>query len=142
MDAVSIVSISLVCDSRIMTTCPSIQLPALLYVCVLFVLFMLIVFVLSVEPPPTPPPPGNLIAGSPKAALLICLLTVVYFNFLAWLVSLLLCLLCLFPLSVILELWSPVLQSSYPLCPYVCVLFILFLLFVFVLSGEPKQKQG
>ena len=49
--AASIVSISLlVCDSSIVATCPSIPVPALLFVCVLFVLFLLFVVVLSGEP--------------------------------------------------------------------------------------------
>ena len=37
------VSICLVCDFSIVATCPSIQLPTLPFVCVLFVLFLLIV---------------------------------------------------------------------------------------------------
>ena len=44
---VSVVSICLVCNFSIVATCPSIQLPALLFVCVLFLLF---VDVLSGEP--------------------------------------------------------------------------------------------
>ena len=60
------------------------QLPALLFGCVLFVLFLLFAVVLSVEPKQNqgrglvdrklvkapPPPPSNFIAGRPKAALL------------------------------------------------------------------------
>ena len=42
----------------------------------------------------------------------------------------------------ILALKSPVLQFQLPALLLVCVLLILFLLFVFVLSGEPRQKQG
>ena len=38
--------------------------------------------------------------------------------------------------------YSPVLQFQLPALLLVCVLFILFLLFVVVLSGEPRQKQG
>ena len=44
---VSVLSICLVCNFSIVATCPSIQLPALLFVCVLFLLF---VDVLSGEP--------------------------------------------------------------------------------------------
>ena len=43
----------------------------------------------------------------------------------------------------ILALRSPVLQFKLPSLLLVCVLFVLFfLLFVVVLSGEPRQKQG
>ena len=45
-------------------------------------------------------------------------------------------------LHVILAMWPPVLQSSCPLCLFVCVLFVLFLLFVVGCFGEPKQNQG
>ena len=78
-------SMCLVCDFSIVATCPSIQLPTLLFVCVLFVLFLLFVVVFG-EPkqklgrglvdnklfqaPPPPPPPSNFIASRPKAALL------------------------------------------------------------------------
>ena len=41
-----------------------------------------------------------------------------------------------------LALRPPVLQFQLPSLLLVCVLFVLFLLFVVVLSGEPKQKQG
>ena len=41
-----------------------------------------------------------------------------------------------------LALWPPVLQFQLPALLFVCVLFVLFLLFVLVLSGEPRQKQG
>ena len=44
---VSVLSICLVCNFSIVATCPSIQLPALLFVCVLFLMF---VDVLSGEP--------------------------------------------------------------------------------------------
>ena len=44
---VSVLSICLVCNFSVVATCPSIQLPALLFVCVLFLLF---VDVLSGEP--------------------------------------------------------------------------------------------
>ena len=80
----SVLSICLVCNFSIVATCPSIQLPALLFV---YVLFLLFVDVLSGEPrqnlgrglvdhklvqapPPPPPPPVFFIAGRPKAALL------------------------------------------------------------------------
>ena len=74
---VFVVSICLVCIFRIVATCPSIQLPALLFVCVLFLLF---VDVLSGEPkaalrarvgrPQTSSsPPVIFIAGRPKAVL-------------------------------------------------------------------------
>ena len=49
---------------------------------------------------------------------------------------------CLFVLYVILALLPPVLQIQLPAWLFVCILFILFLLFVVVLSGEPKQNQG
>ena len=42
----------------------------------------------------------------------------------------------------ILALRPPVLQFQLPALLLVCVLFVLFLLFVVVLSGEPRQKQG
>ena len=38
------VTVYLVCDFSIVATCPSIQLPALLFVCVLFVLYLFFVF--------------------------------------------------------------------------------------------------
>ena len=81
---VSFVSIYLVCDSSIVATCPSIQLPALLFVCALFVLFLLfVVFVCLVNqnrtkterrarvgrPQTSSSPPVIFIAGRPKAAL-------------------------------------------------------------------------
>ena len=74
----SFVSINLVCDSSIVATCPSIQLPALLFVCVLFVLFLLFVVVLSGEPNQNqgrglvdrklvdPPPPVILLLAVPR----------------------------------------------------------------------------
>ena len=37
---------------------------------------------------------------------------------------------------------TPTLQCQLSALLFVCVLFVLFLLFVVVLSGEPKQKQG
>ena len=55
------------------------------------------------------------------------------------LVSLPLCLLCLFVLCVILALWPPVLQFQLPALLFGCVLLLLF---VVVLSGETKQNQG
>ena len=42
----------------------------------------------------------------------------------------------------ILTLRPPVLQFQLPSLLLVCVLFVLFLLFVVVLCDEPKQKQG
>ena len=79
--AVSIVSISLVCDSSIVATCPSVPAARIaFFLCVSFVLILLCVVVLSkqnqeprarlvdrklVQAPPPPPP-----AGCPKAALL------------------------------------------------------------------------
>ena len=76
----SFVSIYLVCNSSIVASCPSIQLPDLLFVCVLFVLFLLFVVVLSDEPKQNQGrglvdhklvlAPSNFIAGCPKAALL------------------------------------------------------------------------
>ena len=60
-----------------MATCPSIQLPALLFACVLFVLFLLFVVVFLVSqgrtkgrPQTSSSPPVIFIAGRPKAALL------------------------------------------------------------------------
>ena len=84
----SFVSIYLVCDSSIVATCLSIQLPALLFVCALFVLFLLFVVVLSGEPKqnqgrglvdhklvqaPPPPPPQQFYLWPSKAALLFWL---------------------------------------------------------------------
>ena len=43
-------AVCLVCDFSIVATCPSIQLPTLLFVCVLFVLFLLFVVFVSGEP--------------------------------------------------------------------------------------------
>ena len=70
-------SICLVCDFSIGATCPSIQLPALLFVCVLFVLFLLFLLVFY-EPNKKQgrrlvdrklvETPSNFIAGRPKAA--------------------------------------------------------------------------
>ena len=42
---------------------------------------------------------------------------------------------------MILALWPPVLQFQQSALLFVCDLFVLFLLFVDVLSGELKQKQ-
>ena len=42
----------------------------------------------------------------------------------------------------ILALRPPVLQFQLPALLLMCVLFVLFLLFVIALSGEPRQKQG
>ena len=58
------------------------------------------------------------------------------------LVSLLLCLLCPFVLYMILALWPLVLKFQLPALLFVCLLFVLLVLFVVVLSGEPKQDQG
>ena len=46
----SIVSSSLVCDSSIVVTCPSVLAARFAFCCVLFVLFLLFVVVLSGEP--------------------------------------------------------------------------------------------
>ena len=43
---------------------------------------------------------------------------------------------------MILALWPPVLQFQLPALLFVCVLFVLFSLFVVVLSRKPKQNQG
>ena len=44
---------------------------------------------------------------------------------------------------MILALWPPALQCQLSALLFVCVSFVLFFfLFVVVLSGEPKQKQG
>ena len=59
-----------------------------------------------------------------------------------WLVLLLLSVLRLLVLYVILALWPPAIQYQLPALFFVCVLFVLFLLFVIVLSGEPKHNQG
>ena len=45
-------------------------------------------------------------------------------------------------LKRILALKPPVLQFQLPALLLVCILYVLFLLFVVVLSDEPKQKQG
>ena len=42
---------------------------------------------------------------------------------------------------MISALWPPVLQCKLPALLFVCVSFTLFLLFVFVLSGEPTQNH-
>ena len=42
----------------------------------------------------------------------------------------------------IVALWPPALQCQLPALFFVCALFVLFLLSVVVLSGEPKQNQG
>ena len=77
---VSVVSICFVCNFSIVATCPSIQLPALLFVCLLFfVVCKCFIWRTKAElrarvgRPQTsssPPPPSNFIAGRPKAALL------------------------------------------------------------------------
>ena len=54
----------------------------------------------------------------------------------------LLYLLCLFVLYVILALWAPALQNQLTALLFVCALFVLYLLFIVVMSGEPKQNQG
>ena len=43
---------------------------------------------------------------------------------------------------MILALWPPVRQFQLPALLFVCVLFVLFLLVVVALSGEPKQNPG
>ena len=43
---------------------------------------------------------------------------------------------------VILALWPPVRRYQLSTLLFVCVLFVLFFLFVVFVSGEPKQKQG
>ena len=63
-----------------MATCPSVQLPALLFVCILFVLVLLFVVVFLVNQSRTKgegwsttnefKPPSNFIGDRPKAALL------------------------------------------------------------------------
>ena len=59
--------------------------------------------------------------------------------FLAYLIAVVL--LCILVLYVILALWPPVLQYQWPsLLSF--VLFVMFFLFVVVVSGEQKQKQG
>ena len=42
----------------------------------------------------------------------------------------------------LLSLRPPLLQFQLRALPLVCVLFALFLLFIVVFSGEPRQKQG
>ena len=86
---IAVVSIGSICFIRVLALRPPVlqfELPALLLVCVLFVLFLLFVIVLSGEPrqkqgrglvdrklvqAPPPPPPVIFIAGRPKAALLV-----------------------------------------------------------------------
>ena len=53
-----------------------------------------------------------------------------------------LCILFLFVMYVILALQPPVLQYQLPALLFVCVLLVFRLLFVVVLSGEPKQNHG
>ena len=48
----------------------------------------------------------------------------------------------MFVLYVIIALWPPALQYQLSALHFVCVLFVLFLLFIIDLSGEPKQNQG
>ena len=75
---VFVVSICLVCNFSIVATCPSIQLPALLFVCVLFfVVCRCFVWRTKAElrarvgrPQTSSSPPVIFIAGRPKAALL------------------------------------------------------------------------
>ena len=43
---------------------------------------------------------------------------------------------------MILALWPPALQCQLPALLFAYFLFVLFLLFVVVLSGDPKQNQG
>ena len=45
-------------------------------------------------------------------------------------------------LYVILALWPPVLQYQLPALLFVCFIRFVFFLFVLVVSGKPKQKQG
>ena len=81
--------------------------------------------------------PSNFMAGRLKAALLFGLLLVVLLARCIPVVSIVY--ICLIR---ILALRPPVLQFQLPALLLVCVLFVLFLLFVVVLSGEPRQKQG
>ena len=81
--------------------------------------------------------PSNFIAGRPKASLLFCLLLVVLLARCIPFVSIVY--ICLIG---ILALRPPVLQFQLPALLLVCVFFVLFLLFVVVLSDEPRQKQG
>ena len=73
-----------------------------------------------------------------KAALLFCLLLFDFSlsRFIAVVSIVSNCLVC------DLAVWPPTLQYQLPSLRFVCVLFVLFLLFVVVLSGEPKQNQG
>ena len=48
-------------------------------------------------------------------------------------------LLCAFVLYVILALWPPALEYQLPALIFVCVLFVLLLLFIVVMSGEPNS---
>ena len=76
---VSVVSICLVCNFSIVATCPSIQLPALLFVYVLFLLFVdFFIWRTKAElrarvgqPQTSSSPPVIFIADRPKAALLL-----------------------------------------------------------------------
>ena len=43
---------------------------------------------------------------------------------------------------MILALWPPALQFQLPALLFVCILFVLLLMFIVVLSDEPKQNQG
>ena len=49
---------------------------------------------------------------------------------------------CKSDLYVILAVWPPVLQYRLPALVFFCILFVLFLLFIVVMPGEPKQNQG
>ena len=79
-------------------------------------------------------PPSNFIAGRPKAAILFCLLLVILLLARFIFMSVLsICLVCNF--SIVATCRS----IQLPALLFVCVLFLLF---VDVLSGEPKQNKG
>ena len=74
----SVLSICLVCNFSIVPSCPSIQLPALLFVCVLFLLFVDVYLRTKAKirarvgrPQTSSSPPVIFIVGRPKAALLL-----------------------------------------------------------------------
>ena len=80
-------------------------------------------------------------------SLLFCFLTVVLFSSIFfWLVSLLLCHLCLFPLYVILALWPPVLQFQLLALLFVGDIFVLFFVvrscLVWLTKAEPRARAG
>ena len=93
-------------------------------------------------PPPPPPPRSNFIAGSPKADILLCLLLVVLF-FLQFILARFIAVVPIVSvLYVILALWPPAFQHQLPALLFVCVLFVLFLLFVVVFLVNQNRTKA